>query len=423
MVRGSATSAGGGRLGPRRRGPGARAGAGRPGAASAARAAAPCVWVETSRQEVLTAAVEAGFRQFLFPDSVAGRERAAAWREVAAFEPLYHAGDAVQDGAAVVDADGQGRGRFLQLRDPGDLPSLMEAVEAAAAGGRGGEAAAEAIVLDFPAADGWKVIPAENLVAAKGGLTPASGSGPTLLARSGSAAGARLMLEALEAGTDGVVLATEDAGEVLDLRAYLREQESSAAGLGLTEAVVEAVEQLGMGDRCCVDLCSALHPGEGLLVGSFSRALFLVHSECADSQYINSRPFRVNAGPVHAYVQGLEGRTSYLSELKAGSSVLVVDAAGRTRQALVGRVKIEQRPLTLVRARSVAHADEDDGEVSCILQNAETVKLVARTEKGGEEGWEAVPVNALREGQRVVLYETPGGRHTGLSVEEQISER
>ena len=64
-----------------------------------------------------------------------------------------------------------------------------------------------------------------------------------------------------------------DFDEVLDLRAYLREQESSAAGLGLTEAVVEAVEQLGMGDRCCVDLCSALHPGEGLLVGSFSSSL------------------------------------------------------------------------------------------------------------------------------------------------------
>lgn len=26
--------------------------------------------------------------------------------------------------------------------------------------------------------------------------------------------------------------------------------------------------------------------------------LFLVHSECSESAYINSRPFRVNAGPV-----------------------------------------------------------------------------------------------------------------------------
>lgn len=38
--------------------------------------------------------------------------------------------------------------------------------------------------------------------------------------------------------------------------------------------------------------------GEGMLAGSFARSLFLVHSECAESRYIASRPFRVNAGPV-----------------------------------------------------------------------------------------------------------------------------
>ena len=47
-----------------------------------------------------------------------------------------------------------------------------------------------------------------------------------------------------------------------------------------------------------MDLCSLLAPGEGLLVGSFAGGLFLVHSECAESKYINSRPFRINAGPV-----------------------------------------------------------------------------------------------------------------------------
>jgi len=50
--------------------------------------------------------------------------------------------------------------------------------------------------------------------------------------------------------------------------------------------------------RVCVDLCSLLAPGEGLLVGSFAGGLLLVHSECLESAYINSRPFRVNAGPV-----------------------------------------------------------------------------------------------------------------------------
>lgn len=47
-----------------------------------------------------------------------------------------------------------------------------------------------------------------------------------------------------------------------------------------------------------MDTASLLKPGEGLLVGNFARAMFLVHSECAQSAYISSRPFRVNAGPV-----------------------------------------------------------------------------------------------------------------------------
>jgi hypothetical protein len=37
-----------------------------------------------------------------------------------------------------------------------------------------------------------------------------------------------------------------------------------------------------MADRVCVDLASMLAPGEGMLVGSFSRALFLVHSEVSE---------------------------------------------------------------------------------------------------------------------------------------------
>jgi hypothetical protein len=36
---------------------------------------------------------------------------------------------------------------------------------------------------------------------------------------------------------------------------------------------------VGLADRVCVDLCCLCRPGEGLLVGSFARALFLVHSE------------------------------------------------------------------------------------------------------------------------------------------------
>ena len=75
--------------------------------------------------------------------------------------------------------------------------------------------------------------------------------------------------------------------------------------------------------------------------------------QCMESQYINSRPFRVNAGAVHAYVQAPGGKTAYLSELRSGSEVLVADATGRTRTAVVGRCKVEVRPMVGARGAGV----------------------------------------------------------------------
>ena len=66
-------------------------------------------------------------------------------------------------------------------------------------------------------------------------------------------------------------------------------EEGGAAGLVYEVAHVTRVVSLGMGDRACVDLACLLHPGEGLLVGSFARCLALVHSECEESSYIASR--------------------------------------------------------------------------------------------------------------------------------------
>lgn len=83
----------------------------------------------------------------------------------------------------------------------------------------------------------------------------------------------------------------------------------------------------------------------------------------------------VQQGPVYAYVGMAGGRTAYLSELHTGSQVMVVDAMGHSRTVLVGRVKIESRPLLLV------EVDVDGQRHSVLLQNAETVCLVA---PGGE---------------------------------------
>lgn len=66
--------------------------------------------------------------------------------------------------------------------------------------------------------------------------------------------------------------------QVRELGGYLRERQSSIS-YNFEVGHVSRVEPLGMGHRVCVDLCEEMQPGEGMLVGSFSRGLFLVHSE------------------------------------------------------------------------------------------------------------------------------------------------
>ena len=87
-----------------------------------------------------------------------------------------------------------------------------------------------------------------------------------------------------------------------------------------------------------------------MLVGNSSQALFLVHSESVENPFVNPRPFRVNAGPVHAYIRLANGQTKYLSEVRAGDQVLVVNFEGKSYPAVVGRAKVERRPLVLVEA-------------------------------------------------------------------------
>jgi len=206
-----------------------------------------------------------------------------------------------------------------------------------------------------------------------------------------NAENAKLMFETLEIGVDGVLIAPKSIEEILDLAKTL---ESTKGKLDLSVAKIVEIKEVGMGDRVCVDTCSILDIGEGLLVGSQSNFLFLVHGETIQAEFCDPRPFRVNAGPVHAYVSLPSGKTQYLSELHAGDEVLIVNAVGNTRSAIVGRAKIERRPLILVKA-------EYDGIVGkTLLQNAETIRLVS------PDG-SAISVSDLQVGDEVlVLNET-----------------
>ncbi|HDR73696.1 MAG TPA: 3-dehydroquinate synthase II [Methanoculleus sp.] len=243
----------------------------------------------------------------------------------------------------------------------------------------------------------WTVIPLENLVAAS----------DRIIARVGSIDEAELALNVLEKGVHGILLETRDPAAVRAIAALLQRGEEP---LPLVPFTVTRVRSVGMGDRVCVDTCSLLADGEGLLVGNTSSAFLLVHAETLENPYVAPRPFRVNAGTVHAYALMPGKKTTYLSELGVGDGVLVVDAHGETREAVVGRVKIERRPLLVV------EAEGDGAAVSLVLQNAETIRLV------GEDG-AAVSVVDLEPGTRVLGYTTTGGRHFGMAVDETIIEK
>jgi 3-dehydroquinate synthase II len=150
--------------------------------------------------------------------------------------------------------------------------------------------------------------------------------------------------------------------------------------------------------------------GEGILVGNSSQALFLVHSESVENPFVNTRPFRVNAGPVHAYVRMPGGKTKYLSEMRAGDEILIVDFQGRTYPAVVGRAKVERRPLVLV------EAEESNRPISVILQNAETIRLAQPDGK-------ALSLVDLKEGCEILVHREGTGRHFGVQINETIVER
>ncbi|XP_030484162.1 uncharacterized protein LOC115700681 isoform X1 [Cannabis sativa] len=348
------------------------------------------VWIWTENKEVMTAAVERGWNTFLF--SSQSRELADEWSSIAVISPLY-----IEEGG-VFDKEKRRVGSVFKISNPGELELLQPE-----------NGLAKNVVVDLL---DWQVIPAENIVAAF------QGSEKTVFAISKTFSEAQLFLEALEHGLGGVILKVEDTKPVFELKEYLDRRNDLNNVLSLTKATVTRVEAAGMGDRVCVDLCTIMRPGEGLLVGSFARGLFLVHSECLESNYIASRPFRVNAGPVHAYVAIPGEKTCYLSELKSGKEVIVVDQKGQQRNAIVGRVKIETRQLILVEAKQDSVAQT---HYSILLQNAETVALVSSCQAGNEVA-KAIPVSSLKVGDEVVLRVQGGARHTGIEIEEFIVE-
>jgi 3-dehydroquinate synthase II len=244
----------------------------------------------------------------------------------------------------------------------------------------------------------WTIIPIENLLARRG---------KNIMVQVETSKQAKLMTEILEKGVDGVVLNTADINEIKKTAEIIQ---------GITEkivlviATVTNIKQLGIGDRSCLDTCTQMSLGEGMLVGNTASGFFLVHSESIDNPYVASRPFRVNAGAVHAYTLAPGGKTKYLADFKAGDEVMLVDFHGKSQIAYLGRNKIEKRPMILIEAQA------EGMPISLVMQNAETIRLV-------DPVGEAISITNLKPGDKVLAHIEKAGRHFGMQVDETLIER
>jgi len=151
------------------------------------------------------------------------------------------------------------------------------------------------ILLEF---GDWKMIPIENIIAA-------CNSGPTKVAakisKSEQILGAAF---ALEIGVDAILVPEELMETALIAKSQRGEKSESeisipsSGNIELTSFEIIEVREGMIGDRVCIDLISMLEIGDGMLVGSNSKSLVLVHGETVESEFVPTRPFRVNAEPL-----------------------------------------------------------------------------------------------------------------------------
>jgi 3-dehydroquinate synthase II len=328
------------------------------------------LWVnaEPYNKEVVISALESGAEAVVLPDG-----KSETVREFGKIKTVEKNGDIVPG----KDVD------FIDIKNKGDEDKAAKVPEN------------KIVVLRML---DWTIIPIENLLARRG---------KNIIVQVENSKQAKLMVEILEKGVDGVLLNTTDINEIKKTAEIIH---GISEKLALITATITGTKQLGMGDRACIDTCTQMALGEGMLVGNTASGFFLVHSESIDNPYVASRPFRVNAGAIHAYTLAPGGKTKYLADLKAGDEVLVVDFKGKSQVAYLGRNKIEKRPMMLI------EAEAEDEPISLVMQNAETIRLVSP--KG-----EAISVTTLKPGDKVLGHIEKAGRHFGMQVDETLIER
>lgn len=219
---------------------------------------------------------------------------------------------------------------------------------------------------------------------------------------------AQIVVGVLEQGSDGVLLTPHGVGEAGELVALTHRV---SPPIEMQELEITGIAHVGLGDRVCVDTCSHFGEDEGILVGSYANSMMLACSETHPLPYMPTRPFRVNAGGLHTYALGPDNRTRYLSELRSGSELLAVRTNGQTRRVVVGRAKLETRPMLQIDAMSPAGIKAD-----LIVQDDWHVRVLG-------PGAEVRNVTELHAGAKVLGSTLTEPRHVGYAVREFLLEQ
>ncbi|MHA1794740.1 MAG: 3-dehydroquinate synthase II [Promethearchaeota archaeon] len=264
----------------------------------------------------------------------------------------------------------------------------------------------------------WKVIPIENLIAL---FQQASEPKPLLIVNiSSQLQDYKLVTNILEQGADGVLFSPKTHDDL----EKICELQHNRFQLPLITGKISKIKLIPTGDRVCVDTSSLLQPGEGLLVGNTAKGFALVEAEVNKSEFVEPRPFRINAGDVSEYLlipkKGENGEmdlsTKYLVEFKAGDQIWVFNTKGFCRSVAVSRVKIENRPLLLFEISVKLSDTKEEITFPVTFQYAETVRLF--NSKGN-----SIPVSELAINDEVLVCIGPSATHFGMPIREKIIEK
>ena len=270
---------------------------------------------------------------------------------------------------------------------------------------------AQWIILEF---DNWKMIPIENLIAI------CDGTGTKIAAKITKSVDVPGAAFALDIGIDAILINPKkeliDAAKIAKYQRQEQYQKYSANDeydeqIIMASSVISSVSNIKNSARYCIDLTTVLQVGEGVLVGSSASSLALIHGETIPSEFVPTRPFRINAGSPHSYILMNDGKTKYISELKSGDEICIVKENGECRSGTIGRLKIEKRPFL-----QICWENNNDKPSNIFLQQAETVKLVCPNNQ-------IVAVTEIKPGDKILTYNNEGQRHIGMKISSDVEER